>query len=267
MSVEIIDINEDNIEEYGLFCKKSQKKEKGYQNKVRWIKERFKEGLRYKLLWVTEGYKKPTSRGFIEYIPGQYNWRGIQAKDWMVIHCLWTTGKYKNKGYGAQLLNEAIVDAKDTNLNGVVVMTSQKCSGMAKNIIFKKAGFEKVDDSHPNFELYALIFSEDAPLPKFNPLNEKNIKECGKGVTLLDGWQCPYVQTMVEPIEKFANSVNIPFQVKKINDCNEAQENGITPYGVYGVIFNGEVISYCYPRKVPDINEIIKKKLENINNN
>ncbi|GAH09214.1 unnamed protein product, partial [marine sediment metagenome] len=58
------------------------KKEKGYQNKVKWIKERLKEGLKYKLLWVTEGSKKETSRGFIEYIPGQYNWRGIQAENW-----------------------------------------------------------------------------------------------------------------------------------------------------------------------------------------
>ena len=261
MSVEIVDINEGNIEKFGLFCKKSQKKEKGYQNKVKWIKERFKEGLKYKLLWVTEDYKKPTSRGFIEYIPGQYNWRGIQADNWMVIHCLWTTGKYKSKGYGMKLLDEAITDAKDKNLNGVAVLTSQKCSGMAKDIIFKKAGFVKTDESHPNFELYALIFSKDTPLPKFNHINEKSIKACGNGVTLLDGCQCPYVQTMVEPIEKFANSVNIPFQIKKIKDSNEAQNNGITPYGIYGVIFNGEVISYCYPRRVTDINEIIKKRI------
>ena len=261
MSVKILDINEANIEEYGLFCKKSQKKEKGYQNKVNWIKKRFKEGLKYKLLWVTEGYKKETSRGFIEYIPGKYNWRGIQADNWMVIHCLWTTGKYKNKGYGMKLLNEAIAEAKEKNLNGVAVVTSQKCSGLARDIIFKKAGFVKVDESEPNYELYALVFLKDAPLPKFNPIDEKNIKACGNGITLLDGCQCPYVQSMVEPIEKFANSVNIPFQVKTIKDSNEAQYNSITPYGVYGVVFNGEVISHCYPRRVTDINEIIKKKI------
>jgi L-amino acid N-acyltransferase YncA len=263
MSVEIIDINEENIEEYGLFCKKSQKKENGYQNKVRWIKERLKEGLKYKLLWVTEGYKKPTSRGFIEYIPGRYNWRGIQAENWMVIHCLWTTGKYKSKGYGMKLLNEAIKDAKDNDLSGVAVMTSEKCSGLAKNIIFKKAGFERVDEITPNFELFALGFKKDTSLPKFNPINEGKIKEFGNGITLLDGWQCPYVQTMVEPIEKFADSSNIPFRVKTIETSKAAQSNGITPYGVYGVIYNGEVISYCYPRRVTDINEIIKKKLNN----
>ena len=58
MSARIIDINEKNIKEYSLFCKKSQKKEVGYQNKVKWIKERLKEGLRYKLLLVKEGEKE-----------------------------------------------------------------------------------------------------------------------------------------------------------------------------------------------------------------
>ena len=71
----------------------------GYQNKVKWMKERFKEGLKYKVLYVKEGNKE-TSRGMIEYIPGEYNWRGIQANGWMVIHCIWVVGKAKGKGKG-----------------------------------------------------------------------------------------------------------------------------------------------------------------------
>ena len=50
----IIDINEKNIDEQELFCKKTKKKLPGYQNKIKWIKERFKEGLKYKLLLVKE---------------------------------------------------------------------------------------------------------------------------------------------------------------------------------------------------------------------
>jgi hypothetical protein len=76
---EIIDINKDNVDLDGLFCKKSQKKQAGYQNKITWIKKRFKEGLKYKMLMIIEKGKQ-NSRGFIEYIPGEYNWRGIQAK-------------------------------------------------------------------------------------------------------------------------------------------------------------------------------------------
>ena len=72
MCARIIDINEKNINEYGLLCKKSQKKEVGYQNKVNWIKERFKEGLRYKLLLVKEGKKNIFSKGLDRASFGEY---------------------------------------------------------------------------------------------------------------------------------------------------------------------------------------------------
>ena len=48
----IIEITESNIEEYGLLCQKSKKKEEGYQNKIKWIEERFREGMKYLLLLV-----------------------------------------------------------------------------------------------------------------------------------------------------------------------------------------------------------------------
>ncbi|TXT67074.1 MAG: hypothetical protein BAJALOKI1v1_190017 [Promethearchaeota archaeon] len=258
---EIIDINEDNINKYGLFCKKTKKKEMGYQNKVAWIKERLKEGLKYKLLWVTEGYKKPTSRGFIEYIPGEYNWRGINASNWMVIHCLWITGRVKKQGFGKKLLNEAIKDAKKQHLDGVAVVVSQKCSGLAKDLIFMKAGFEKVDECSPNFELYALKFSKKATTPKFNPIKKQSIEACGNGVTLLYAHQCPYIPDVINPVKKYANSENIPFQVKNITTSREAQNNNISPYGVYGIAFNNEVISYCFPKSVSQITEMIKKEM------
>ena len=88
----IVDVNEANIDEYDVFCYKSKKNTDGYRNKIRWVKERFKEGLRLKLLLVKER-KGFTSRGFIEYIPGEHTWRGIDAKGYMVIHCIWVVGK------------------------------------------------------------------------------------------------------------------------------------------------------------------------------
>ena len=261
MNVQIIDINnKEKIESYGLFCKKSQKKEEGYQNKVRWLQERFKEGLKYKLLWVSDGYKNPTSRGFIEYIPGEYTWRGIKAEGWMVIHCLWITGKIKGKGYGMKLLNEAINDALEQNLKGVAVLTSPKCSGLSKSPIFLKAKFKKVDELAPNYELLVLPFSKGTSLPKFNPILDDEIKACGKGISMIDACQCPYAQELIEPLKKCANSLNVPFHLINFKNSVDAQNNNITPYGIYGVIFNGEVISHCYPRRITDLTELIKKK-------
>ncbi len=66
-----------------------------------WLKKRFDEGLKIKMLELPE-------RGFIEYIPGEYAWRCVDAKGYMFIHCLWVVGKSKGKNFGELLLNECI---------------------------------------------------------------------------------------------------------------------------------------------------------------
>lgn len=175
MCAKIIDINEENTEEYGLFCKKTKKNFAGYQNKEKWIKERFKEGLKYKLLMVKEGNKE-TSRGMIEDIPGEYNWRGIQADGWMVIHCLWVVGKHKNKGYGSKLLEECIKDAKDQRMYGVVSMAADKGGWLSNEKLFLNNGFEKVDEIEPYFGLYAKRFSDNSPKRKFQPISDNKIR-------------------------------------------------------------------------------------------
>lgn len=58
---------------------KSKKNTQGHQDKADWMKNRFKEGLRYKVLYVRDR-KGFASRGFIEYIPSEYVWRGLNAE-------------------------------------------------------------------------------------------------------------------------------------------------------------------------------------------
>jgi hypothetical protein len=55
LSFKIVALNENNIDECGAFCLQSKKNTKGYKEKFEWIKERFKEGLRLRLLLVNEG--------------------------------------------------------------------------------------------------------------------------------------------------------------------------------------------------------------------
>ncbi|MHA2390517.1 MAG: GNAT family N-acetyltransferase [Promethearchaeota archaeon] len=258
MCAKIIDINEKNVNEYGLFCKKSQKREVGYQNKVKWIKERFKEGLKYKLLLVKEG-KKETSRGFIEYIPGEYNWRGIQADDWMVIHCIWVIGKHKNKGYASKLLEESIKDTKKANMLGVVAMTAEKGGWLPNMKLFIKNGFEKVDELAPYYGLYVKAFSETKPKPQFYPLSKDKLKEYGEGVTILYTQQCPYLPILVKDMEEITNEKKVNFQAILLKNTKEAQQNGIHPYGTFCVIFDGEILPYKPGIKKELINLLIKK--------
>ena len=64
--MQIIEVNEQNVEKTGFFCLMSRKKAAGYEKKLEWLKVRFAEGMRIKMLDLSEG-----GRGFIEYIPGE----------------------------------------------------------------------------------------------------------------------------------------------------------------------------------------------------
>jgi L-amino acid N-acyltransferase YncA len=244
--VKIVDINENNINEQELFCKKTKKKMPGYQNKVKWMKERFKEGLKYHVLYVKEGNKE-TSRGMIEYIPGEFNWRGIQADGWMVIHCIWIVGKAKKQGYGDKLLQIAIDNAKKEGMYGIVGMSAEKGGWLPNKKIYLKNGFEKVDEMEPHFSLYAKIFDKNAPKPKFNPMNEKIQEEHSQGATIIYTDQCPYIPDLVDEL-KLSNDKG-KLKTIKINDCKGAQQNGVYPYGTYCIICDGEISLYKHASK------------------
>ena len=95
-NIKIIDTNSDNILKYGICGYKSIKKP-GFPEKVEWLKQRLKEGMRIKTLYSETG----GTQGMIEYIPGEYCWRPVDAAGYMFIHCLWTNGKK----YRGQLKN------------------------------------------------------------------------------------------------------------------------------------------------------------------
>ncbi|MFC1913490.1 hypothetical protein ACFLX7_04810 [Chloroflexota bacterium] len=81
--VEIIDINTDNILEYEI-CGYKDIEHEGLKRKIEWLEDRFSEGMRIKTLYSNEGGTK----GMIEYIPGEYNWRPVEVSGYMFIHCI-----------------------------------------------------------------------------------------------------------------------------------------------------------------------------------
>ena len=241
LAYKIVGVNEANIDEYGLLCLKSKKSTVGYKKRTEWVKKRFKEGLRLKLLLVNEGPRRGfRSRGFIEYIPGEYTWRGISAKGYIVIHCIWVVGKSRKHGYGSKLLELCLNDAK--GMNGVAVVTSGSTWLPAKEL-FLKHGFEKVDTMPPYFELLAKRFKANAPLPKFNPIPKERLEKYGSGITILQSDQCPYTSGNARIVEEIAKQESIPVRIEHVKSCREAQ-NSVHPYGTFCILLNGKVLSY-----------------------
>jgi GNAT superfamily N-acetyltransferase len=237
MKLEIIDVHARNVGETGFFCYMSKRKTEGWRKKLLWLKERFAEGLKIKMLKLPE-------RGFIEYVPGENAWRAIQAKGYMVIHCLWVVGRSKGKGLASALLEECIADAKRAGMKGVAMLASEG-SYMKWKRFLAEHGFETVDTTPPSFELMALKFGK-GPSPVFIKDREKKARRFGKGLTILRSDQCPYFEDATRPLLDLAGKKGIPSRVIELKTAKEVRALAPSPYGAYSVILDGRMIPSHY---------------------
>jgi hypothetical protein len=192
------------------------------------------------------------SRGFIEYIPGEYAWRAVDAEEYDVIHCLWVTGKHKKKGHGSRLLGRCLEESEGRGSKGVAVVTSSKV-WMAGSKIFAKAGFEKVDEFSP-FELLVKKF-EDAPDPSFPTNWDERALKYGEGLTVVRASQCPFVQDAEDIVRNYAVERGMPFKAVELKTAREVQEKAPSPYGIFNIVHDGKLISYHY---------LLKKDLDKV---
>ena len=255
--VEIIDLTPENISDYGICGYKDVKKHKELRSKIDWFKEYYSKGLTIKALISVDG----SYQGMIEYIPGEYAYRPVNAKDFLFIHCVFVgfRKEYKGKGYGALLLDSCIKDAKDKGFSGVAV-TTRKGSFMAGDDFFVKNGFEVVDSVKPDFNLLALGFDDSCKTPSFKKDSFKNLEKYKEGLTIIRSVQCPYTEKNVNAIIKTAkDKFGLNCNLMDIESHIIAQETP-SPFGSFCMIYNGEVISH-HPISNRRFENIMGKKL------
>jgi GNAT superfamily N-acetyltransferase len=237
--IEIIDTNAGNILKYGVCGYKNIRRE-GYPEKIEWLKDRFPEGMKLKTLYSDEDGTK----GMIEYIPGEYCWRPVEASGYMFIHCIFVGFKraYKGKGYGSLLVDECLQDAIKEDMHGIAVVT-RKGSFMAGKEIFIKNGFEVVDKASPDFELLVKKLNKKAPTPKFKGNWGERLGKYSKGLTIIRANQCPYTVKNVREISDTAEKVyGIKPNIVELKNCQEAQ-NSPCPFGTFCIVYNGKIVA------------------------
>jgi len=257
MAMEIIDTNAENILEYGV-CGYKDIKKAGYPEKIEWLRERFPEGIRIKTLYSD----KDGTQGMIEYIPGEYCWRPIEASGYMFIHCIFSGFKniYKGKGYGSLLLDECLEDARKENMHGVAVVT-RKGPFMAGKELFLKNGFEVVGNAPPDFELLVKKFNKNVPIPKFKGEREERLSQYGGGLTIIRADQCPYtVKNVKEISETTENAYGIKPNIISLKNCEEAQSSPCA-FGTFCIIFRGKAIA-THPISETRFTNIMNKELK-----
>jgi len=181
---------------------------------------------------------------FIEYIPGEYAWRAVNAPRYMVIHCLWVVGKGKGKGYGSRLIKECLNDAQAQKMHGAAMLTSNQ-TWLASKDIFAHNGFTEVDQAPPSFQLMATRFGS-SPEPSLPKNWDERARAFGRGLTVIRTAQCPYIENGTNSILRIAKERGIKARTVELKTAREVQERSPSAYGTFGTVFDGRLLSYHY---------------------
>jgi len=237
--MKIITIDKNNIDKEHICCAIGNDKinQSRAQTKKNWLCDRFDEGLVFKRL-------DQRGKVFIEYLPIEKVWKPIIGKNYLFINCLWVSGQFKGQGLSKQLLDECINDAKSKKMDGIAVVSSNKVKPfLTDKKFYIKYGFEIIDTANPYFELLELKLNKKADSPKFTESAKKGECNDKKGFTFYFSNQCPFMEEYVYILSEVLKGRNIEFQIYKLTNWKDAQEQG-SPFGTLGIYFNGKFVTH-----------------------
>ncbi len=232
---EYVNLTLENIEKEHICCIiRSKKQPTGVLHKKEWLKDRIQEGHIFRKL------NEPKATVFIEYAPLEVAWVPIEGNNYMYIYCLWTLGEYRHKGYGKELLEYAIEDAKNQGKSGLCLLAHQKQkTWLTGQEFFKRNGFEIVDETPSGYQVLALSF--DGTYPHFKE-NAKKEKIDQQELTIFYTYQCPYIDVTLKKIEEYCLSHQIPISFHFVDSLLEAK-NLPCPMNNYAVFYQGKFIT------------------------
>jgi L-amino acid N-acyltransferase YncA len=211
----------------------------GRRQKLCWMQANARFGLQGRLLVAAGGQVT----GYIEYIPGEYAWRAVDAAGYMFIHCIWNHSRqHQGKGWGGTMIDACIDDARRAGMRGVAIVVREG-PWMAGRGLFVANGFETVDTAPPDYELLVRKFRKTGASPGFPKDWERRVARYGAGLTIVQSGQCPYVAKFTAEI---AQSAEREYQMRpKIVELESWQDaqNAPTPYATFSLIHNGRLLA------------------------
>ena len=214
-------------------------KHPGRAAKLRWLKRNFKLGLKAKVLAEPDG--RPC--GYIEYIPGEQAWRGVEAAGYLFIHCVWNHSRSgRGQGWATAMLDACLQDASRAGMNGVAVVTRDG-PWMADRRLFLANGFTQVDEARPDYQLLVRKLKARAPNPRFHGGFEARPAKYRKGLTIVECGQCPYIAKFAGEIAGAAEeSYGVKARRVELRSSRDAQ-NAPSPLAVFSVILDGRLLA------------------------
>jgi hypothetical protein len=238
-NVTLVRVGPENLSECGIGCIKNPDNP-GYGRKVKWLRKRFAEGLRF-LLFRDENEK---TVAYLEYVPGEFAWRPVDAQGWLFVHCLWVfaTGQ-RIGGLGGRLIRACVEEAERAGSTGVAAMVSDG-PWMAGKEIFLKNGFTKIAE-RDRFELVIHRLREGAE-PRFRDIDGNSARDRGLHIVYSD--QCPMLLKSVNDLSQMAAENGLKLRVTVLKSAQEAQ-HAPSYYGAFSLLWNGRLLSDHYVSK------------------
>lgn len=219
MSKQFINITLENIQNEHLCCAISDKKHQcGVSSKKQWIRDRIPEGHTFRKL-------NEKGKVFIEYAPLETAWVPVCGENYLYIYCLWVAGSFKGNGYGKELIEYCIHDAKTQGKSGICVLSSKKKKPYLTDKKFMlKYDFKVVDTVKDylgnEYELLALSF--DGTLPRFTE-SVKQMSIQDDKLTIYYGLQCPFIVNCVSQIDDYCKNNQIPLNMVAVDSIDKAK--------------------------------------------
>ena len=211
----------------------------GRREKQCWLQANAGFGLRAKALLAPDG--RPG--GYVEYLPGEFAWRGVDACGYMFIHCIWVYSRqHQRKGWGGILVDACLEDARKAGMRGAAVMVRDG-PWLADRRLFLAKGFETVDTAPPDYELLARKFTDSAANPVFKTGWDRKLARYRRGLTIIRSGQCPHIAKFATEIAATAEKeYQIRPKIVDLQSWSDAQ-NAPTPYAVFGLVSNGRLLA------------------------
>jgi hypothetical protein len=234
--ITLVNVGPEDLAECGIGCV-TNRKHQGFGPKCDWLEERFAEGLRFFLFRDTGG--KPLA--FLEFVPGEYAWRPVEAHGWLFVHCLWVySAGQKVGGLGSRLVQACLDEARNQGKRGVAALVSDG-PWMAGQGVFLRNGFQVVAE-RDRFQLVAHPLA-DGRLPRFRDI--KLDPEDYQGLHIVYSAQCPMLPKSVADLSELAVAHGLELKTTVLRTPQEAQ-NAPSYYGVYNLLWNGRLLSDHY---------------------
>ena len=229
-----VDLTSGNLEQQHVCCAiAGARHEEGVSRKKAFLARGFANGLVFRKLDVR-------GKVFIEYAPAESAWRPVVAPGYLVVHCLWVSGRYKGNGLGQELLQHCLESVGERH--GVVAVTGRK-PYLTNTGFFLRHGFDLIESLDTGFDLVCYQSGVGAPEPRFGDNARRGTVAATNGVHFEYVDQCPFVPTCLSDMSDVARELGLTVTTRALDTVEKAQ-SAASPFATFGAFLHGRLVTH-----------------------